>query len=109
MGQVMKKVFELVKTLDFEPIDAGDGEDFRFRLEIFRQMDGAFFFGKVFRMETCRLQPTFPQTAGILPEWKNDALFFVLDEAFDPEQLQATSWEEVVAKCHSMIEKSFNK
>lgn len=94
----MKKVNELIKIFDFESIHAGEGEDFRFRLEVLKEMNGATFFGKVYRLETYRLQPTFPQKEGDPPDWINDALVFVMDDMFDLEKLKGRSWNEVLDK-----------
>jgi hypothetical protein len=53
---------------------------------------------KVYRLETYRLQPTFPQKNGAPPDLKNDALIYVVDDVFDSDELRGASIEEVVAK-----------
>jgi hypothetical protein len=103
----MKKIFELVKTLDVEPFQAGDGDAFRFRLEIFREMGTASFVGKVYRLETYRLQPTFPQTNGDPPNWKQDALIFSADEMFATAALAGDSETGVIEQFRTALEQMF--
>jgi hypothetical protein len=103
----MKKLFEIVKIIDVEPFQAGDGDAFRFRLEILREIGSEFFFGKVCRLETYRLQPTFPQSEGNLPGWKSDALIFVTDEMFAAEVLSGNSVENVVLKFQAALKVMF--
>lgn len=93
----MRKIYEVVRTFDVEPFQAWEGEAFRFRLEVVRQLGEAAFLGKVYRLETYRLQPTFPQCEGILPDWMHDAMIWVADEVFDPAALLGASEDEVVA------------
>ncbi len=107
LGGVVKKSSELVKTFDVEPFQAGDGDTFRFRLEILQTIDEQTFTGKVYRLETYRIQPTFPQSQSVLPDWQNDALIFVADEMFDSVQLSGSSVEEVLAKFKSELGKIF--
>lgn len=94
----MKTLFEVIKILDVEPFQAGDGDAFRFRLEIVHDLNGDLYKGKVYRLETYRLQPTFPQSKGCLPEWKNDALIYVADDVFGSNELTGGSVQEVVEK-----------
>ena len=104
----MKKICEQVKVFDLEPFEAGDGEAFRFRLEILQERGEKIFFGKVYRLETYRLQPTFPQSQGNPPDWINDALIFVMDEMFDPDKLKGQSWNEVLEKFLITVDKLFS-
>jgi hypothetical protein len=95
---------EVVKVIDIEVFQFGEGDAFRFRLEVSRELNSSFYIAKVYRLETYRLQPTFPQSNGDLPDLKNDALIYIADEMFDPEKLRGTSVEEVT---HN-FEKEFN-
>jgi len=103
----MRQIFEVVKAFDVEPLEAGDGDTFRFRLEVLRTVDGKTFVGKVYRLETYRLQPTFPQSKGELPDWRNDALIFVADEMFDVALLNGDSVQDVLAKFQTELAKVF--
>jgi hypothetical protein len=102
----MRKIFEVVKILDIEPFAAGDGDLFRFRLEIIHELDGKYM-GKVYRQETYRLQPTFPQLKGNPPNWKSDAQVFIVDEVFDPEYLKGDSTKDVIVKFQIILDKIF--
>lgn len=92
----MKILSEVVRIFDVEPFQAGDGDAFRFRLEVVRELNADLYKGKVYRLETYRLQPVFPQSEGNLPDWKNDGLIFVADDMFDVQSLSGHSVEEVV-------------
>lgn len=105
----MRPLFEVVKIIDMEPFQAGVGDAFRFRLEVVRDLNGELYKGKVFRLETYRLQPTFPQTEGILPEWKNDALIFVADDMFDSDALCGPSVRDVIEKFQRAVDSVFGQ
>lgn len=105
----MKILFELVKIFDVEPFQSGNGDAFRFRLEVIREFDSEFYKGKVFRLETYRLQPTFPQANGCLPDWKNDALIYVADDMFDGNVMIGTSVKEVVDKFQVALSEIFKR
>lgn len=99
----MKKLFEIVKVFDVEPFQIDDGDAFRFRLEISRELDADIYVAKVYRLETYRLQPTFPQTDGVPPELQNDAMIYVIDDMFESMDLQGVTINEVVAKFQKKI------
>jgi hypothetical protein len=103
----MKKLFEIVKVFDVEPFAAGEGDWFRFRLEVIRELDSETYTGKVYRQEIYRLQPSFPQLEGEPPDWRNDAQVLVVDEMFDPELLGGSSVQDVVAKFQTALTKIF--
>lgn len=92
----MKILSEVVKTFDVETFQVGEGDAFRFRLEVSRKLNTGSYVGKVYRLEMYRLQPTLPQTDGSLPDWKNDALIHVADDMFDSDELRGESVQEVV-------------
>ena len=104
----MKVCSEVVKIFDVAPFQAGDGDEFRFRLEIARNLNSDAFLGKVYRLETYRLQPTFPQAEGELPDWSHDALIYVVDDMFDPDTLVGISVQEVVEKFEKSLNSIFN-
>ncbi len=105
----MKSLYEVVKIFDVEPFQAGDGDAFRFRLEVVRELTGGLYKGKVFRLETYRLQPTFPQSEGDLPDWKNDALILVVDDMFDSDALCGPSVQDVIEKFQRALNAFFGE
>ncbi len=58
----MIKRWDVVKTCELEPIPTAEGDALQFRLEVLRH--GGKFVAKVWRIETHRIQPTFPQRDG---------------------------------------------
>ena len=104
----MKHLFEVVRTFDVEPFYAGDGDAFRFRLEILKGVDGAAYSGKVYRLETFRIQPTFPQSEGTVPGWMSDALIFLVDETLDSAALTGNSVQEVLTKFQAELARIFD-
>jgi hypothetical protein len=103
----MKIVYEVVNVFDIEPFQAGDGEVFRFRLEVFRQLDSVIFKGRVYRLETYRLQPTFPQSEGEVTEPKNDALIYVLDHMINTDSLSGNSVEKILENFQKILSEIF--
>jgi hypothetical protein len=102
-------ISEVVKVVDIKPFQLGEGDAFRFRLEISREMNTAFYLGKVYRLETYRLQPTFPQLDGVLPDFKNDALIYTCDNMFDPDELRGASVEDVIGNFDKKFQTFFGK
>jgi hypothetical protein len=100
----MKIISEIVKVFDIEPFQIGEGDAFRFRLEVSRELNAETYVAKVYRLEMYRLQPTFPQASGAPSDLKNDALIYVVDDVFDSNELIGASVEQVIAK----FEKAFN-
>jgi hypothetical protein len=100
---------EVVKIVDVRPFTIGAGDAFRFRLEISRVLNTTFHFGKVYRLETYRLQPTFPQVDGALPVIKNDALIYIVDDVFDQDELRGESIEDVIASFEKVFHRIFGK
>jgi len=103
----MNALLEVVKIFDVEPFEAGDSDAFRLRLEIVCNLDTNTYEGKVYRLETYRLQPTFPQTDGKSPDWQHDALIHVSDDMFDSEMLKGKSIQEVIDKFQKMFNDIF--
>ena len=106
---MMRQLHELIKTIDVEPFQSGEGDLFRLRLEILRQCNSNIYKGNAYRLETYRLQPTFPQFNGSLPAWQNDGLIYVLDENFKNIDLCGYSEKEVIKKFENQIDKFFGK
>jgi hypothetical protein len=105
----MNTLSEVIKVFDVEPFQVGDGDAFRFRLEVVRELGAEIYKGKVYRLETYRLQPTFPQSEGSLPDWKNDALIYVVDDMFNTDSLLGNSVQEVIDKFRKAFDDFFQK
>jgi hypothetical protein len=104
----MKKIFELIKTFDIEPFEMDDGELFRFRIEISKGVGDGIFFGVVYRLETYRIHPTFPQINGEPSDFLSDALLFVKDDVFDAVDLSGQSLAEVIEKFQKELHNFFD-
>jgi hypothetical protein len=104
----MKIVSEVVRVFDVEPFVIGGHSDddcyYRFRLEVARNLNTNTYIGRVYRLESYRLQPTFPQVEGHPPDWQDDALIYVLDHMFGSDMLSGESVDEIVEK----FQKSLN-
>jgi hypothetical protein len=87
---------EVVRILDIEPIHINGGEDFRFRLEIVKEVNTKNYKGIVYRLETYRLQPTFPQKKGGIPDWQHDAEIYVVDDYFASKNICGDSEQSVI-------------
>lgn len=103
----MRKMFEVVKVFNVETFQAGDGDAFRFRLELMQDIENNVFRGQVYRLENYRLQPSFPQFNGVPPDWMNDALIFVIDDMFDAEMLVGQTAQDVVKKFQLALKNMF--
>jgi len=99
---------EIIKTFDVEPVGQCNlsSESLKFRVEILRQQDSASFYARVYRFETFRIQPTFPQSGGKpIPENQGDHEMLVLDEVIGVHELTGESVSEVLTKIeNSLIE-----
>ena len=105
----MKNLSEVVKIFDVKPFRAGDGDLFRFRLEVVHLLGGDVYQGRVYRLETYRLQPTFPQSEGSLPDWQNDGLIYVVDDMFDSDVLKADSVQGVIESFQQLFNNLFKQ
>jgi len=102
----MEILAEVVKVFDIKPFNLSGGDSFRFRLEITRNINTGNHNGIVYRLETYRLQPTFPQTEnGRVPRHKHDALVYVYDDSFGAVDLSGKSVNDVIEK----FEAAFNR
>jgi hypothetical protein len=96
---------ELVKTIELDPYPIAEpaAETLKFRIEILRRSDTGKFFARIYRRETFRLQPTFPQIAGKLPQYQGDHEFHILDDALAPRRFEEQTVEEVLKKVEEAI------
>jgi hypothetical protein len=65
--------------------------------------------GKVYRLETYRLHPAFPQSEGNSPDWVNDAMIYVGDDMFHEAALRGDSAQAVIEKFRAAFRDIFNE
>lgn len=104
------KTFELVKVVDLERIipQNPDIPSFVFRIEILkeRKVRGQFH-ARVYRKETLRVQPTFPQEDS-RPKYEcSDEDIFVEDIVKDWEDFRGKTAEVVLNKVLNKIRETF--
>lgn len=104
-------VYELSAVYELGPIliDPDDGEDLRFRIEIFRDLaaDQLPFFPKVWRIRTFRIRPTFPQIGGAPATAATDEPVLIEDNSADWKRLRRDSTEAVLAAVRSELHAHF--
>ena len=93
----MQLASENIKTVDFEPIESTEsskGKDtpLIFRLEIHKYIKNNLYFGKVFKQDLYRLQPTFYPEAS----HSDDVLIYVIDHTFESEELLGDSPKAII-------------
>lgn len=101
--------WEVVKVVDLsEIVLANDNPRISFRVEILRawRPRGAYR-ARVYRKETFRVQPTFPQKSGRPQYEPSDEEFFVEDVAGDWEALHGKTAKEVLDKVLRKIRQIF--
>src|ERR1041384_252023 len=79
----LKEISELVRVFDLEPIDAGEtAESFKFRIEILKDLSKKrWFYARVYRRETVRVQPTFPLAKSKSQPFTADHEILVTDDS----------------------------
>ena len=104
------KLYEVVKTFEVSPIATRDGsqESFKFRIEILRGLAGrCAFFGRIYRRETFRLQPTFPQKDGVPSDMSGDHEVIVKDDVIDSGGITGDGVDAVLRRALEAIEEMF--
>jgi hypothetical protein len=103
------KVQTIVATFELEPIVLEDDtyNSLKFRIEVLKNKETNIFFPKIYRWETFRVQPTFPQDDGKAICDLSDEEILVKDFSIDCNQIFSNSIEEVLEKTISQIKKVF--
>lgn len=103
--------WEVVKVVDLKEIPlANDSPSFSFRVEILREWrPRGTYRARVYRKETFRVQPTFPQSAGKPQYEPSDEEFFVEDVAGNWDALQGKTVKEVLDKVLREIRQTFRQ
>src|ERR1700693_449819 len=84
----LREVGTVLAIYDFEPIPIRGAQPLRFRLEILRRRHEPDLRARVFRYESFRVQPTFPQDNGRLLLSASDETVLVVDEGYPWEKIR---------------------
>jgi hypothetical protein len=103
---------EVVKIIELGPYEVHKpkgAESLKFRVEIIRRNKTPKFFARIYRSETFRIQPSFPQLKG-KPSKANiaDCEVLVLDSFFETDKLQGKSQSEVLKKLEAAFDETFS-
>jgi hypothetical protein len=103
------KIQTIVATFELEPIILEDDTygSLKFRIEVLKNGETDVFSPKIYRWETFRLQPTFPQDDGKIVCDLSDEEILVKDFSIDCNQILGNSVKEVIEKTISEIKKVF--
>ncbi len=105
MGLVASVV---VGVYDLNEIIVRSGKSFSFRIEIHQRCGTTEYFPKVFRLESLRVQPTFPQNKEGEPQLDlSDEDIHVLDFQLDTETCISGSEMECLEKIEKEIKRRF--
>lgn len=96
----MKVQRRLVQTLEFADIPIVDGEELRFRLEVFSETDGNFS-GRLYRIETYKCAPRFTDFK------QADVLLTVVEQTIPLETLLESSADAVVTTAIGLLNERF--
>jgi hypothetical protein len=103
---------EIVKVIDLDPYEVADPEEesLKFRVEISRRSDTKKYYARIYRRETFRVRPSFPQSKG-KPITANQAdhEMFVLDTFVGAQDFEGASAAGVLRKVEKAINKVFSK
>lgn len=103
-------MYDVVKVVQLAPIKVPNKEvePFVFRVEVLRKRGSKNnFHARVYRMETYRLRPTFPQKSGKPFIKQSDEPILVEDFSQDWENIKGKSAEETIKKVIRKIEEIF--
>ena len=105
------KLMQVVSTFEVSPIFTTNQDDpWRFRIEILREYPSGKYFPMIYRWESFRTQPTFPQNNnGEVISELADHDFLIEDIGFDSddENISGDSIKEVLDKVQKKLEETF--
>jgi hypothetical protein len=103
-------IHEVTKIYELEPLelDGAQGRSIEFRIEINKSISSDIYYPRVYRKETFRLVPTFPQMDGKPTVDGSDEIIVIEDNYEDWQSLSGRSSEEVLSKVVSKIKTIFN-
>jgi hypothetical protein len=103
----MVHYWEIVKVIDLEPIQTGQNS-LSYRLEIVQDSYTRKFSPSLWRRESYRIQPTFPQSQEKLLESPCDEEILVRDRVtIDLDHIQADEVEVAIQMALRLIQEKF--
>lgn len=100
---MMIQYSELIKTLILDPIEFGDGEEWQFKIEIFKHSQKGYF-AQLYRCDIYDIKPTFAQT---LSHIASESLWVQENYRFD--MLHEPYYFADIASCQAQILKKIAK
>lgn len=112
MKMTAKKIglgWEIVKVIDLKEITPNtQTASFSFRVEILREYGRRnTYLARVYRKETFRIQPTFPQKGGAPQYEPSDETFFIEDQVGAWREINGKTVKEVLRKVSEKIRETF--
>ena len=104
-GQEMQ-YFEVVKTVELDPINMVDGDNLIFRLEIVKNSCNGECHPNLWRIEHYRIQPTFPQKNGVPSVLGADEEIFVKDSVTLGD-IKGSNEDDVLQAALKIIQEKF--
>lgn len=98
---------EVERVVDLEPIEMGERSPIRFRVEIHKNANG--YFSRLFRLEMCRIQPTFPQDNGRMLSEPVDELIWIDDETSPVGVVSGATADAVLNELCEKISRYFRR
>ena len=103
-------LFEVVRTLDMAEIPLEtDVPSYRFRIELLKQLGHTRYHARVYRKETFRVQPTFPQKEGKPRYEPSDEEIFVEDILERWEGISGRTAKDVLDQVLRKLKQTFRK
>jgi|GEM_PF-1254086 len=95
----------VVKIVEFDPIPLADqkAEELKFRVEVLQRDNADHYYARVYRRETFRIQPTFPQAKGVPAGDQGDHEFYIIDDYFSFLDFEGQTPDEVLKKVEAVF------
>lgn len=101
-------VCEVVRTIELGPLFVADSTSFKFRVEILRRLESGDFFARIYRWEFLRVQPSFPQSNGIISADQADHEILVIDDFIGTQDFSGSTPDNVWQQVEVAINKVFS-
>lgn len=111
MGSKRKRVYEVVKNYELDPIVLNDGDDsIQFKVEIVKPYRSEKEYeARLYRIEVYRIQPAFPQKEGAPSHHEADEELMVRDDSLLDDDIKGQTPEEVLEKVINKINETFGE
>lgn len=101
-------LFEVIRTVDMAEIHPEiDVPSYRFRIELLKQLGHKRYHARVYRKETFRVQPTFPQKDGKPQYEPSDEEIFIEDTLERWEEISGRTAKDVLEKVLRKLRQTF--